>query len=251
MSILVSVASVATPTPATGPADTMVYPSISAHRGGGMLYPEETLTALNATRANHPHMMLEFDVQALKDGTLVLAHDKTVDRTAAGGVTGAVKDMTVSQWNALQIKHPQGGPPAPASTLDQVMAELGGTDTVLVPELKDYAAADKFIETLWPYRAQIFVQAGNQAVLTRLAKSGFRALQVTSVPMTVDLAPGIYGACVRHTVLDQATIDYLHGKGLTVWAWTVNDQPRINELIGMGVDAIMTDDPGLSVDKLE
>lgn len=49
------------------------------------LYPENMLTATRALVRDHPGAMLEFDVQALSDGTLVAFHDEEVDRLASGG----------------------------------------------------------------------------------------------------------------------------------------------------------------------
>lgn len=242
--ILTNILSLATITPAMGPADTMGFPVVSAHRGGMTLYPENTLTAFKAVRDNHPEQPIEFDVRALSDGTLVIVHDATVDRTAAGGATGNVKDMTRAQWGSLRIVDPTGGA-APATTLDEVIAEFGGTDTVLVPELKDNDAADKFIEKLWPYRGQIVVQSSSTAIVSRLVRSGFKTLQLSSTPITP--VKGVYAVGMRHDAITQTVVDDAHTQGITVWAWTVNDQPRINTLTGMGVDAIITNDPRLVI----
>lgn len=242
--LLASVLSLATATPVMGPADTMGFPVVSAHRGGMTLYPENTLTAFKAIRDKYPEQPVEFDVRALSDGTLVVVHDATVDRTAANGVTGTVNQMAKAQWGSLRIVNPAGGS-VPATTLDEVIAEFGGTDTVLVPELKDNDAADKFIEKLWPLRGQIIVQSSNTTIVSRLVRSGFRTLQLSSTPITP--VKGVYAVGMRHDAITQTVVDDAHTQGITVWAWTVNDQPRINALIGMGVDAIITNDPRLVI----
>src|SRR5699024_2649917 len=138
-------------------------------------------------RGNHPGQPIEFDVRGLKDGTPVIIHDATVDRTSTS--TGKVADMTPAQWSALRIKNPAGGT-VPATTLDQVIAEFGGTDTVLVPELKDSTIINQFIQKLWPYRHQVIAQAFNPDDVSRLVRSGFRTLQLTSTPTT--LVKGVY-----------------------------------------------------------
>lgn len=242
--ILATIMSLATATTVMGPADTMGFPVVSAHRGGKTLYPENTLTAFKAIRDKHPEQPLEFDVRALADGTLVIAHDATVNRTAAGGVTGNVEDMTKAQWGSLRIVNPAGGS-VPATTLDEVVTEFGGTDSVLLAELKDPAGADKFIETLWPHRHQTVVASSNTGVVSRLVRSGFKTMQLSSTPITV--VDGVDALGIRHDAITPAVVDDTHRQGATVWAWTVNDQPRIDELIGMGVDAIITDDPGLVI----
>ena len=245
MSLLLSSAlSVAVPEPQAGAVDTIAYPNISAHRGGKIIYPENTLTAFKQVVANHPGQMLEFDVRYLKDGTAVVLHNTTIDATAT--TTGKVADMTLAQWKAVRIKHPAGGS-VPASTLQDVLDEFAGTGVVMEPELKDHDQADRFIQQLWPYRHDLIVQSTNVAILERFVKSGFHVLQVTSVPETVDIVPGVYALAVRHTVLTPTIVDMIHAKGLPVWAWTPNTQTDMNRLINMGVDSICTDDPRLVI----
>lgn len=245
--VLASVFSVATATPVQTPVDNQPYPTLVAHRGGGIIYPESTLQAFRTAHAVNPSAMIEFDVWALKDGTLVVNHDRTVDRTAAYGATGNVADMTLKQWRALRITDPQGGPPAPAATLQEVLDEFGGTDLVLVPEIKDADYVDEFIETVWPYRGQVVVQSLKRVVVERLAKTGLHVLQVTGVPETVDVVPNIYAICMKETKVTPAVIDRMRDHNVKLWSYTINDSGRANELIDMGVDAIMTDNPTLNI----
>lgn len=240
--ILASVLNIATPPPATGPADTISYPVVSAHRGGMSLYPENTLAAFKTVRDNHAGQPIEFDVRGLKDGTLVINHDATVDRTSS--TTGKLSDLTRSQWSKVRINNPQGGT-VPATTLDEVLAEFGNTDMLMVPELKDAAVIDKFIETLWPYRDQVIVQSFNTTIVSRLVRTGFKTLQLANSPTS--LVPGVYAVGYSHSNITQKAVDDAHKAGVTVWAWTVNDQARINTLTNMGVDAVMTNDPRLEV----
>ena len=207
------------------------------------MYPENTLTAFQKVRDNHPGQAVEFDVRALADGTLVVIHDATVNRTAANGATGAVKGMTRKQWGSLRIVNPTGGS-VPATTLNEVLDEFGGTGTVLVPELKDNTVVDQFIEALWPYRDQVIPQSFDAGVVSRLVRSGFHALQLASTPTA--LVGGVYALGIAHTAITPEVVDGAHRAGVTVWAWTVNDQNRIDELMNMEVDAVMTNNPNLT-----
>ena len=240
--ILASVLNVATPPPATGPADTISYPVVSAHRGGMSLYPENTLAAFKTVRDSHAGQPIEFDVRGLKDGTLVINHDATIDRTSTA--TGKLADLTKTQWSKVRINNPQGGT-VPATTLDEVLAEFGGTDMLMVPELKDETVTDKFIETLWPYRDQVIVQSFNTTIVSRLVRTGFKTLQLANSPTA--LVPGVYAVGYSHSNITQKAVDDAHRAGVTVWAWTVNDQNRIDELMNMEVDAVMTNNPNLTV----
>ncbi len=65
-------------------------PSVCAHRGDSRHAPENTLSALRAA-ARAGAALCEIDVRRLSDGTLVLMHDRTVDRTTDG--TGLVNPL--------------------------------------------------------------------------------------------------------------------------------------------------------------
>lgn len=239
--ILTNILSLATITPVSGPADTITYPVVSAHRGGMTLYPENTLTAFKQVRDNRPDQPIEFDVRGLKDGTAVIHHDATIDRTAT--TTGALADLTKAQWANVRINNPSGSS-VPATTLDEVLAEFGGTNSVLVPELKDSSIADTFIEKLWPYREQVVAQAFGTADAARLVKSGFKTLQLLKTPGPI--VDGVYAVGINHTTITQGFIDDAHTQGATVWAWTVDTQTRIDELMVMEVDSVMTNNPNLT-----
>src|SRR4026208_1069743 len=58
-------------------------PRLIAHRGGGVLAPENTLAGLELAR-NLGFEAVEFDVKLTEDGTPVLMHDDTLDRTTDG-----------------------------------------------------------------------------------------------------------------------------------------------------------------------
>ncbi|MEW6688363.1 MAG: glycerophosphodiester phosphodiesterase family protein, partial [Pseudomonadota bacterium] len=77
------------------------YPRIVAHRGGGRLAPENTLGAIRYG-ASLGFEGVEFDVMLAGDGTPVLIHDETVDRTTDG--RGAVAKMTYSELLKLNIE---------------------------------------------------------------------------------------------------------------------------------------------------
>lgn len=97
--------------PAGGLADFLQRPAtsipmISHHRGGpvpGM--PENSLEAMD-NALSYGYGLMEVDVAQLKDGTLVLMHDDTLDRTTSG--SGALKDMTWAEVKLLVLKDNDG-----------------------------------------------------------------------------------------------------------------------------------------------
>lgn len=55
------------------------------------------------------------------------------------------------------------------------------------------------------------------------------------------------GVAVRQELLDESLMARLHGAGLHVLAWTVNDSARVEELVTWGVDGVATDIPGIAI----
>ena len=45
--------------------------------------------------------------------------------------------------------------------------------------------------------------------------------------------------------IDARVVQVAHRAGMAVHAWTIDDEEEMRELIGMGVDGIMTDRPSL------
>lgn len=81
-------------------------PLLSAHRGGaGPGWPENYMATFAAT-VRHGWSMLEIDLHATKDGTIVLMHDPTLDRTSNG--TGRIQDRTLEELRQLRLKDRQG-----------------------------------------------------------------------------------------------------------------------------------------------
>ena len=76
------------------------YPRIVAHRGGGALAPENTLGAIRLG-ASMGFKGVEFDVMLAGDGTPVVIHDETVDRTTDG--RGEVSKMSYAELCAFTI----------------------------------------------------------------------------------------------------------------------------------------------------
>jgi len=54
----------------------------------------------------------------------------------------------------------------------------------------------------------------------------------------------------HHRVVRRRLVDAAHAAGLAVNTWTVDDPARMRHLAGLGVDAIVTNDPALAVRTL-
>lgn len=92
-----------------------VYPRIIAHRCGGALAPENTLAGLRVA-ADRGCKGVEFDVMLSGDGTPVLIHDETLERTTNGrGRVAETSDAELARldagsWHSTQF----AGEPLPS-----------------------------------------------------------------------------------------------------------------------------------------
>ena len=79
--------------------------------------PENSLQALeHCVRLNVD--MMETDVRAARDGTLVLLHDETVDRMTDG--TGRVSNLTWTELQGLRLRRNAGGRSSPGLTSQRI-----------------------------------------------------------------------------------------------------------------------------------
>ena len=183
-------------------------------------------------------MLLEMDVHRLKTGELVIWHNVDVNGTL-------IADMTATQWRNVKVPNPTGGT-APAAFLTEVLDEFGGTDTTMFVELKAVDARDQFIAAVWPHRSNIIVQNFHAEHASVFIRSGLQTLRLSSSykPPIMD---GGYGVGTRYDLIRPDLVEAVHAAGQKVWAWTVNTQTEIDDLIAMGVDGVMTDDPRLAL----
>ena len=137
--------------------------------------------------------------------------------------------------------------------LDHAWAAASGADAVML-DLKEsspgYAQlVGDFLEYRSAYR-QVIVSSRSHWVLRYLRERLPNAILLMSVPDEAGLTAMqndallmavIDGITVRHTVLTTENAAWLVDHDLLIFAWTVNDLERANELIRMGVDGITSD----------
>ncbi|MFI7483295.1 glycerophosphodiester phosphodiesterase [Kocuria sp. M1R5S2] len=248
------------------------WPVNFAHRGGAEVAPENTLEACRAAAALGD-VVLEVDVQASADGTAVLMHDLTVDRTTDG--TGAVAGLSDAQLRELDAGHrftPDGGRTFPwrgrgvrVPTLAEVYAAF--PDRRVAIELKGNRPGAE--EIVWRAVEAAGAQgrtlvATNRTVSIRRFRqvSGGTVPTAASVPefalfRLLALLGGHAGhelpfqglqppdALLRLRVLTPRLVRRAHEAGLRVDVWTIDDEADMRRLRSWGVDGIMTDRPDL------
>jgi len=209
--------------------------AVLAHRGAASHFTENTVAAFAAARRIGADGV-ELDVRRSADGALVVHHDAEI--RGAGPVT-AIRARDLPAWvphlsEALEacqgmvvnveIKS-DGGEALPRSTA-AALAELGWTDRVVVSSF-DAAC----IETV------------------RRADSRLRVGWL--VGWTVDAPASLLQAVQRDyqgihpfvTLVNGPLVTQAHAFGLAVRVWTVNSPDDLRAMVGLGVDAVVTDRP--------
>ena len=126
--------------------------------------------------------------------------------------------------------------------LADLLREFGRSDDVIVVSFLDHAIE---LFKLWAPEIHTATATVETAIfhtsqrgpLPGLPNPRYVALQV---PVTFESIPGVP---VR--VVDAGFVADAHANGLAVHVWTINDRATMCELIGLGVDGIMTDFPTL------
>lgn len=195
---------------------------------------------------------VEIDVQETKDGTVVLAHDKdlkrvfNIDKGIWEVTFDELKDLDSGGWFGPEFSDQR------LATLDQVIKAVKGKAQLNI-ELKFNGHQVKLAkEVVRIVRDNDFV---DQCILTSLDYAGLRRAAEagpefrTGVIVTSALGDMTELECdllsVSAGTVNRNLIDRARRKGLEVHVWTVNDVALMNQMLGLGVDSIITDSPAL------
>lgn len=219
------------------------------HRGNSLLAPENTVAAFAAARGVAD--LVETDGRVSADGRLVVMHDATVDRTTDG--MGTVASKTAAQLKLLDA----GSWFSTSFTGERVpMLEEMITNTVpfAVPliEQKD-GAASAYVEELRRLGVvtNVILQSFDWAFLgavhalepgIQLGALGSGAL--TTATLNSIMACGASIVAWEKSTVSSNEVAVVHSAGLALYVWTV-DGPEITKFIQLGVDGIISNDPGL------
>jgi glycerophosphoryl diester phosphodiesterase len=227
-------------------------PVIIAHRAGMHHAPENSLAALEiAVRQKADYA--EIDVQRTLDGTIVVVHDRDLMKLARDPRRIAQSTyQDLSRVDIGSLFHPDFKG-EPIARLSDFLYAAAGKIRLLI-ELKYYGEDDLLAgETL-----KLVRQAGREkeVQIMSLDLKGVRQIQSLAPEITVGyLFAAALGNLARMDVsflavpTRQATSGLTreaHENGLKVYAWTVNDVDGILDLMEVGIDGLITDDPALA-----
>lgn len=188
--------------------------------------------------------ILEMDVRLTRDGHAVILHDAAVDRTTDG--KGPVAGMSLAELKRLDAG---GGERVP--TVAEFLAAVRGRAWVTL-ELKVVAAAERVVEAVRAADAFAWavVRSPDLDRLGALKKAEPRLLTgaMAPWPTSVERLAGLGVAAytpASNEKLTREDVGRLQAAGIAVWATLANEEGEMRRLAALGVDGIITDEPGL------
>ena len=232
-------------------------PLITAHRGASHEAPENTLAALRLGFGQGADAG-ECDVRLTRDGRVVLCHDATTRRTGRAALV--VADSAFEELRGLDVGAWKGrrweGEKIPA--LEEALA--------LVPARRRLLVEIKCGTEILPAIGRAFAQSARPAAefvllmsfdleVAVAAKRLFPAVETHWVVERGAIsaeelagrarAAGLDGLNLdRRFPIDEAFVSAVHGAGLRLHVWTVDDAALAARLAAAGVDSLTTDRPG-------
>ncbi len=231
------------------------YPRLVAHRGGGDLAPENTLSALRAGVAQG-YKMAEFDVKLTDDQQAILLHDTTLERTTNGkGVAGEyplgeLVKLDAGSWHSDAF----AGETIP--TLAAITRYAQANNIACNIEIKPTPGLEALTGTLVARETRHdWAMATVAPLLSSFSEIALKAamIEAPDLPrgLITDTLPDDWRSilsdlqCIsihlKHSSVTRDTVNSIHSAGFRVAVWTVNENARAQELLSWGVDAVITD----------
>lgn len=223
---------------------------VMAHRGDSVDAPENTLPAFQAAM-DHGADAAEMDVQMTKDGTIVVLHDSSIDRTSTGH--GKIWDVTYDEIKDLD----NGSFFSPEfadthiPTLDQVI-KLCKDKLYLNIEIKrtghDDGIEQKVVDIIknngFQNQCDITSMDYQTLVTVRSIDPTIKTVYTTTVALgnVADLSAAD-AFSVESTFVNQSFVHMMFQSGKQIFVWTVNDEDQMHTMVNLGANAIITNDP--------
>lgn len=226
-----------------------------AHRGFSGKYPENTLLALQKA-IDIGSDGVEFDVQLTKDGQVVIIHDETIDRTSDG--TGYVCDYNYDELTKYDFSGRYIGKVKKQKLplLKDYFEMVKDIDFISNIELKnsiiDYKDLEQKVYDLimeYGLKDKVIISSFNHESMIRMKKIdetivcgflvGCTMLDAQDYTKKYNIEcfhPPGYG-------LTKEKVEALHQQGISVNVWLGGHPMDYKELIDMGIDMLISDDP--------
>jgi glycerophosphoryl diester phosphodiesterase len=252
-------------------------PLAFAHRGGSLLWPENTMAAFRGA-VEMGYEYLETDVHASRDGIIVTIHDATLDRTTDG--SGSVSDRTLAEIKRCDAGYrfsldggstfPLRGQGLTVPTLAEVAEAFPNVRLnvdikqkeppivdAMVALIDEHSLHDRILVASFQDEVvRAFRERAGGTVATSAAMGEARRFWLASRVGLAGLLATPYDALQvtprygRLTIVDGRFVRAAHRRGLDVHVWTVDDAGEMRQMLALGVDGLMSDRPDLLVEVL-
>ncbi|WP_043642260.1 glycerophosphodiester phosphodiesterase [Chromobacterium haemolyticum] len=231
------------------------YPRFIAHRGGGVLAPENTLAGFREG-LRYGYRGAECDVKLSADNVCFLLHDDTVERTSNG--RGAAAALGMAQLARLDAGGWKGAAFAgePMPTLDTVAACCLAHGIALNIEIKPCLGREA--ETgaaVAAEAARLWAGAALQPLLSSFSAEALCAAREAAPALPrawlVERVPADWLSRLRdldcvalhcdYQSLDAALATSVKQAGFQLLCYTVNQPADAERLLAWGVDSVCTD----------
>ena len=229
-----------------------------AHRGGAGVFPENTLPAFkNAIDIGYKY--LETDVHLTKDREVIAFHDESLERVA--NISEKISDLTLKELSQIKIDNY-----ATIPTLLELLELFPEAKINIDP--KSDSVVTPLIELIEKTNSisRVCIGSFSDKRLKQIHKSLGPKLCVSAGPKSVmKFLAGKYARinsrftyhCLQVPersgpvkVVTREFVQRAHAKGLQVHVWTIDDPDKMHELLDLGVDGLMTDEPSTLKDVL-
>ena len=223
---------------------------VTAHRGYSAAYPENTIPAFKGAIQVGADWA-ELDVQQTADGEVIVMHDSNLKRT-----TGLDKEVWQVTWD--EIKDLDNGSwfdkkyqTVRIPTLEEVLKVCRGKihlNIEIKPSGHDKDLEEQVAKLLKKYhmRDTCVVSSLKYDSLRKIkqADDSIETAYITSVSYgnftDLEYADGY---SVESTLLSKSFVNKAQKAGKQIYVWTVNSEERLEKVVGMGIDTVITDDP--------
>ena len=238
-------------------------PLVIAHRGASGVETEHTLSAYRCALDDGAEV-LELDVHRSRDGSIVVSHDRNLER--ALGVPRAIADHDLRSLRAeLGARYPAADPATLLPTLDEVMvafpdarlnielkADSAALADAVAASIERHGSAEKVLvasfhgDVLAHFRARTRGEVATSASLREAAR--FYACYLFDVPCRPDyealqIPVRLRSSWPRFQLDSPEFVEFAHRHGLAVQYWTIDDPATMKRLLAAGADGIMTNHP--------
>ncbi len=227
----------------------MKFPLVFAHRGANSFAPENSLAAFRKA-IELGCDGIELDVRYTADGNVVVFHDRHTFRMT--GVRGNIHRMSARQIGQLRLLQ-NSFPPEKIPTLAEVLDMVGRNIRVIIDVKKESLTGNGLEEKIVTIISDmgmdenVIISSFNPFVIKKMSVLNPRLhlgfiFRNRSSMMMLNGEP-VRSLHARFRILSQRYLRNLRQRAAQVFAWTVDDEPVMFDLIEKGVDGIITNRP--------